>query len=112
MSQPLPAWVIAIGPEKMNWNDAKDYCASKGGKMPLIGGRSSLDITTVSKGMSIDGFGSVGAKWPSDLPLTCYWSGTVNSDNPDSPFVIIRDGDIVSIGSSMKSIKDAVLCIR
>ena len=71
------AGFIAIAPDGMTWNEAKSFCASKGGLLPLIGGKNSDDFyNAIDEGTPIDGFGSVGTKWPSGLPDVNYWTGT------------------------------------
>ena len=79
-----PAGFIALAPDTMNWSEAKAYCQQLGGKLPLIGGSSSLGSVpskgTSIEGTSIDGFGTVGGPWPADLPSGRYWTGTANSD--------------------------------
>jgi hypothetical protein len=78
----LPVGFIASAPDKMTWSDAKAYCASKGGKLPLVGGSNSLLRDAIKKGTSIDGFGAVGAPGPSGLPNDEYWTGTEGADRP------------------------------
>jgi hypothetical protein len=78
----LPAGFIASAPDKMTWSDAKAYCASRGGKLPLVGGSDSLLRDAIKKGTSIDGFGAVGAPGPSGLPNDEYWTGTEGADRP------------------------------
>jgi len=65
------AGFIALAPNGMGWDEAKAYCASKGGRLPFIEGDEG------TQGTPIAGFGSVGAKWPSGLVLHHdYWTGT------------------------------------
>ena len=74
----LPKGFIAISESEMTWDQAKAWCQQRGGRLPLIGGSSSL--ATVPSGTPIDGFGSRGAPWPSGLPSDRYWTGTAGSD--------------------------------
>ena len=93
-AEKLPAGCIAITPKEMNLRDAKKYCASKGGRLPLIGGKNSL--ASVPKGTSIDGFGAMGAKWPSGLPSDYYWTGTANADGPGLSWIVYHDDGYVN----------------
>ena len=52
-ADPLPDGFIALAPTKMTWSDAKAYCASKDGKLPLIGG--SNKGSSVASGIPVEG---------------------------------------------------------
>ena len=72
----------------MDLDDAKAYCASKGGKLPLVKGQKRVSTRFgVSDGTPVDGFGLARAKWPSDLPGDEYWTGTEGS-NPMRMFKV------------------------
>ena len=109
----LPAGVIAIAPGKMNWKDAKAYCASKGGRLPLIGGKNKRPSQDTPSGTPVDGFGSVGAKWPSSLPSDYYWTGTENSRNPSYSWMVNDhdDGGIVGVLYGNQSYPQRVVCV-
>ena len=74
----LPKGFIALSESEMTWDDARDFCRQRGGRLPLISGSGSL--ANVPSGTPIDGFGSRGAPWPSGLPSDLYWTGTAGSD--------------------------------
>jgi hypothetical protein len=66
------AGFIALSESQMNWDDAQAYCQQQGGRLPLIGGGKN-----VSEGTPIEGFGSIGAVWPSVLSGEGeFWTGT------------------------------------
>ena len=95
----VPAGFIALAPGKMNWKDAKAYCASKGGKLPLINGINGykrLLRDPAPKGTPIEGFGTKGAKWPSSLPYALYWTATKPSDHPDLVWLVGFGGEGVN----------------
>ena len=71
----VPAGFIALSESYMTWADAKAYCQQRGGRLPLIDGSNSRANPFVMSG-AIDGFGAVGARWPTGLPNGNYWTGT------------------------------------
>ena len=71
----VPAGFIALSESYMTWADAKAYCQQRGGRLPLIDGSNSRSNPFVMSG-AIDGFGAVGAHWPTGLPGGNYWTGT------------------------------------
>jgi hypothetical protein len=76
------AGFIALSESTMTWADAKAYCRQQGGKLPLIGGSTSL-YSTPEEGTPIDGFGAMGGPWQCDLPAdNWYWTGTEVNDLP------------------------------
>ena len=91
----LPEGFIALAPNKMNWADAKAYCVSNGGRLPLINSKNSIPYQP-NPGTPVDGFGSTGEKWPSSLPYSdktdVYWTGTEISNNPGLPWVVVGRG--------------------
>jgi len=105
------AGFIALAPEPLNWNDADAYCKSKGGRLPLVNGKTSLRS---SKGATIDGFGSEGAEWPSGLPYVEYWTGTELSGSPDKAWFVGSHARTVVLGSqvrSLRSTRNRVVCV-
>ena len=94
----------------MNWSDAKAYCASKGGKLPRIGGSNKL--SSAPSGTPVDGFGSVGAKWPSGLPGVAYWTGTEDSGVADDSWGIYGYGGYVDVDTGPRqSTSYRVVCV-
>ena len=75
-----PAGFIALSASDMTWDEAKAYCQQQGGKLPLVGGSNSRD--RAPKDTHIDGFGAVGAPWPSGMPREVFWTATANTSNP------------------------------
>ena len=80
------AGFIAMSGKRMSWADANAWCQQQGGKLPLIGGRSSIGSIieesyysskiVVDQGTPIDGFGTIGGPWPSGLLDNEYWTNT------------------------------------
>jgi len=71
----LPDGFIALSESYMTWDQAKTWCRQRGGRLPLLDGSNSRANPFVISG-AIDGFGAVGARWPSGLPNGNYWTGT------------------------------------
>ena len=92
----LPSGFIALAENLMNWEDAKAFCKEKGGQLPLIGGKNSLSSSPwPPSGTIVGGFRATGAPWPSGLPSSDFWTGTVCSDGPDRSWnVTVQDGNI------------------
>ena len=112
-ADPLPAGVIAIAPDKMNWKDAMAYCSSKGGRLPLIGGSNKRPPQDTPSGTPVDGFGTVGAKWPSSLLSDYYWTGAENSLNLGYSWIVKDDDDrgIIGVFYGNKSYPQRVICV-
>ena len=112
-AETLPPGVIAMsGTSRMTWADAKNFCEQKGGRLPLIDGKKSLD--RISKGTPIDFFGVTGAPWPADMGRFTYWTGT-ESTHPDSKGEVWRaipTGDRL-LGGNTRAQDDTnrVLCV-
>jgi hypothetical protein len=115
-AEKLPSGFIAMSDAQMKWADAKNFCAQKGGKLPLVGGNNKLD--KVPKGTSIDGFGAVGDAWPTGLPLgkfgdpLDYWTGTEDSRDPDTSWrVSATRNKLISVSSYPHFRLFNVLCV-
>jgi hypothetical protein len=116
--QALPAGFIALAPQKMNWRDANAYCASKGGKLPLINNAASLGSTD-GFDYFIDGFGERGSDWPDGLAYDGYWTGTTVTEDPGWVRVVYDDQPgpeyyrnvHVNTGVQAKNVKDHVVCV-
>jgi hypothetical protein len=104
-----PAGFAALAPGKMTWSEAQAYCASKGGKLPLVGGSKSFSAPAM--GMSVDGFGSVGATWPSDVPAGYYWTGTENSRAPEQSVIVDVKRGNVNLGIGKQKHAHSVVCV-
>jgi len=117
------AGFIALAPDDMTWDDAKAYCASKGGRLPLIDGKKILSFSSntaafgIPKGTPIDGFDSVGANCPSGLSRSWmhYWTGTEMSNFPDEGYTVwtvpCTDGEQVSLGGGNRVVSYSVVCV-
>jgi hypothetical protein len=106
-----PDRFIALSEDKMPWEQAKDWCAAHGGRLPLINGASPLSLTDVwtkAPGtVSIDGIGEVDTgpnpvdfktPWPSaELPGDHYWTGTEVSRYPGYPWFVFDNGGFVFV---------------
>jgi len=84
----------------MKWNDAKAYCTSQGGRLPRVGGKDNFPGMYHPEGTPIDGFGAVGAKWPSGLNYNngAYWTDTKNGTS--AMLVVDRFDKSVSLHSA------------
>jgi len=87
----LSAEFIAMSDTPMNWMDAKVFCQRHGGKLPLIGGSEGLAGDSIPRQGSIDGFGSIGASWPTALPMDDYWTGTAVTTFPGRSWYVMAD---------------------
>ena len=113
----LPDGFIALTDREMPWADAKAWCESQGGRLPLVGGLARWDgKNPPAKGISIDGFGVAGdASWPPPgVRDDTYWTGTERFD--DSSWVVeggdTRDTrDKISVSSTRKSNDRGVICV-
>ena len=119
----LPDGFIAISDTRMNWADAKAWCQQKGGRLPLINGAASLSWDQIinSGTAKIDGFGQIntGPKyeawttpWPSGLPSSIYWTGTVYSDNADRSWRVHDADGVVVVSGNFRSNTYRVFCVR
>jgi len=96
---------------RRNWADAKKWCERQGGRLPRINNSNSI-TGDIPSGTPIDGFGSVGAPWPSGLPGGGYWTGTESAGEPGfSWFVFDNSGGKVD-GFSLRQRNDGrVACV-
>ena len=108
-AEKLPAGFIAISDSKMNWADAKAFCQQKAGKLPLIGGSNSLG--KVPKGTSVDGFGAVGAPWPTGLSVGYYWTDTESSSGPGDLWIVWADGGNINAVDTSRNDDCRVVCV-
>ena len=109
---PLPEGIIAIAPDTMNWSDAKAYCASRGGKLPLFGGKNRLAYPDgVPSGIPVDIFGSGGEKWPPGLPFRSYWLGTERNTRPGHSWIVFSANGNVHVSFASKNDSHRVACV-
>jgi hypothetical protein len=108
---PLPAGFMAFAPDLMSQKDAEAYCASKGGRLPLVNNSATYDGR--SDVSSIDGFGSVGSPWPKELPggrTDGYWTGTAHERRDGELWFVVNDsGNVILISDEVPSLR--VLCV-
>ena len=105
------AGFIAMSERLLNWSGAVAFCKQQGGRLPLINGSASLG--SVPQGATIDGFGVVGAPWPSGLPDGHYWSGTEDAGRPGRSRVVNAYGGKVRLaGYGPQSSVRRVVCVR
>ena len=99
----LPAGSIAASPKGMYWQEAVAFCESQGGRLPLVGGKAMIpNAQKIPSGMPVEGFGTNGAKWPSNLPpYNTYWTGT-EEDIPGRARFISKYDDDVEVSSGVK----------
>ncbi|MDL2207639.1 hypothetical protein LJB82_02835 [Desulfovibrio sp. OttesenSCG-928-M16] len=90
----LPAGVVALSESVMPWDDAKAFCAERGGKLPLIAGLSKWNGEKPPKAnVPIAGFGKEGLPWNTvGLPSGSYWTGTLDADDPNISWYFYEDG--------------------
>jgi hypothetical protein len=98
---------------QMSWTDAKQYCASRGGRLPRISNAASLTLKQASKGKPVDAFGTLGGKWPSALPDDLYWTETEGADSPGSSWSVgvSESGRKISWGVTEHGLKNRVVCV-
>lgn len=101
----LPRNFIAMHPDKMDWESAKNYCESQGGKLPAVRRTSPCDETVIT----IDGFG-VGA-WPSALPRGSYWTSGETCYNPGFSWAVQPAARFVRVDRAKQSIENHVACV-
>jgi hypothetical protein len=81
----LPAGFIAVSTTRMRWDEAKAWCEQRGGRLPLVGGKTNLTpAENRTSGHLIEGFGRDGPpggdRCPAGLPGGHYWTGTSFQD--------------------------------
>jgi len=104
----LPKGFIAMSESEMTWGDAKAWCEQQGGKLPLIGGSSSL--RDVPRDPSTDGFGYVGGPGSSGLPSGPYWTGTEVANNPGYSWIVVDDNGLI-LSHRRQSNQGRVVCV-
>jgi hypothetical protein len=106
----LSTGFIALSDTRMPWAEAKAWCASKGGRLPLIDGKSAL--SRVSDTATIDGFGKRDTPWASTgLPGDRYWTGTEDSVYPGYLWVVVDGNGKVYVLSYVQRNDCRVVCV-
>jgi hypothetical protein len=97
----------------MTWADAKAFCQRQGGRLPRFNNSDSWAWNNRNTITHIDGFGALGAPWPSGLPSDGYWTGTEVSDYPGSSWVVGYSGYVGNHGaaSQSQSVVFRVVCV-
>ena len=109
---------IAVSDTEMNHSDAVKWCAAKGGRLPLVDGKSSSSYSE-KKTAFIDGIGSVNKKpwntpWSkTGLPEGLYWTGTASAVAPGPGYSLVVSGakGVVIIVSLPKSNSHRAFCV-
>ncbi len=102
---------IAQSPKNMDWFAAKNFCESKGAKLPLV---NNADILTkADKGMTVDGIGVIGDKWSSELDGSkFYWLGTAPTPAPHRrAYVVGTSRGAVRVSETMSGGESGVVCV-
>jgi len=109
--QTLPSGFIAMNETRMSRDTAQDYCASNGGKLPLVSGSDSLSFP-ITADASVEAFGRRGIPWPSDLAVNGYWTGTLVSNLPGFSWNAYGAGGYVNINiTPSRGVTDRVVCV-
>ena len=82
----LPPGFVALSKIKMSFTDAQKFCEEHNGRLPLIPGLPSSNVSRLPGGIPIDGFGVSSGPWPEGLPKELFWTG---SEGSNGPFVIM-----------------------
>jgi hypothetical protein len=103
----------AIAPHEMDWDDAWNYCNSKGYRLPRVGGKSSQIFIHGSYGENTKGFGRTGEEWPaSGLPPNTYWTNTKPGNNLEKRWVLFCNDDRrVEAATSATNFLLRVVCV-
>lgn len=102
----------------MPWSAAKNYCASHGGRLPLIAGASSLPQNPIPSG-PVDGFVSLGSSWPGPpFPAWTtgnndqyFWTGTGDATFPGQAWAVSGLIGNVMLNGGLQSRTIRVACV-
>lgn len=102
---------VAQSPNPMSWSDAKKFCESKDGKLPLVNNVEVLE--DVTKGLPVDGFGAIGDKWSAGVDGDkYYWLGTTPTPAPHKrAYSVGTRRGITSVSESMSGGQNLVVCV-
>lgn len=97
---------LAAASNLMNWEDAKAYCESQGGKLPMVHRSVPCDGTVIS----IEGFG-VGA-WPSSsLFPGCYWTMLETCHPKGSSWIVCPQKKRIGVIFDKQTSPNRVACV-
>ena len=103
---------IALYNNRMNWADAKAWCRSRGGRLPLINNSDFFAWANRAQITHIDVFGAPGRPWTEvGLPTALYWTGTVCSDFPGFSWLVNDVGGNVNVINLHQSFGRRVVCV-
>ncbi len=110
-------FLTATPKKTLRWEDAKNFCESNGGRLPLVNETDKVAKLTV--GTPVEGFGAYGDTWPTEVPKATYWTGTTASAaNVDAAWVVYVRGNKISLrggpsdgGYDNKKNTNRVLCV-
>ncbi|MDL2216992.1 hypothetical protein LJB81_04610, partial [Desulfovibrio sp. OttesenSCG-928-M14] len=115
---PTSDYLTGVSNTAMDWSNARSYCASHGGTLPLVNDDTSQSTTQVSGGTAkIDGIGVVdtalwNTPWPVVLPGGVYWTGTEVTGSPGrSWFVGAYGGGFVDVDTGGQGLVSGVVCV-
>ena len=108
----------------MTWQEARDWCSARGGRLPLINNAESLGRHMIfeTKGVvTIDGVGRVNTgpaiddfttSWDdAGLPGAYYWTGTEYADLPGSSWYLYDSGGLVNISNYGQGYALRAVCV-
>ena len=115
---------IAVSDEDMTWQDARAWCAARGGRLPLINNAESLGLDVLERRgtLRIDGVGkvNVGPGGPRDwttswdyrrLPGYLYWTGTAYTDSPGYSWYFYDYDGYVDVHHYDQGYTSRVVCV-
>ena len=114
------AKVFAVSPQgdkhNLNWNNAKDWCQKKGGRLARLRGSDaiSVHIRHLPDGTPIEGVGTAGGPWPSNLPSDHYWTGTADLfyKNETNAWKFFNRNGIIAVTNSGQHSRYRQACVR
>ena len=110
-AEKLPDGFTALSEQTMNWNDAKAFCESKGGKLPLLNNLTDSGNGLGSRPAAIDGFVVEEGTWPEGLAKGQYWLGTDEPRGKGVAWRIQPFGPKNDIGAVSKGSKLRAVCV-
>ena len=103
----LPKGFIAMSEEPLNWEDAKAFCESKGGKLPQINASGAK--------RAIDNFGTEDGPWPQGFTQCQYWTDSVATGYENYATRVLPGGPSnsprIDFNSAQKSSKLRAVCV-